>query len=214
MRAAFRNIVTLVFLAAATTAQAHPHVWVTMQSEVVYAADGKAVGVRHAWKFDDMFSAFAVQGLEAKDKAKPTREELAPLAEVNVTSLKDFDYFTNATADGKKVTFKDPAKGDYWLDYGDAVLTLHFLLPFTEPVRAKELVLDIYDPQIFIDFALAKDKPIALANAPSGCNATATPPRQMTFQESKRLAEIGADQKNTEMAWGANFANKLKVVCP
>src|SRR5262249_10865388 len=37
-------------------AQAHPHVWVTMKSEIVYAADGTATGVRHAWTFDDMFS--------------------------------------------------------------------------------------------------------------------------------------------------------------
>jgi Protein of unknown function (DUF1007). len=29
-------------------AQAHPHVWVTMKSEVVYGADGAATGLRHA----------------------------------------------------------------------------------------------------------------------------------------------------------------------
>src|SRR5262245_3793601 len=66
MHTILRNIVTLGFLVAASAAQAHPHVWVTIQSEVLYAPDGKAVGVRHAWKFDDMFSAFAVQGIEAK----------------------------------------------------------------------------------------------------------------------------------------------------
>ena len=65
-------------------AQAHPHVWVTMKSELVYGADGSATGVRHAWTFDDMFSTFATQGLESKEKGKFTREELAPLAEVNV----------------------------------------------------------------------------------------------------------------------------------
>ena len=81
---------------AAAAAQAHPHVWVTMKSEVVYAPDGTATGVRHAWTFDDMFSTFATQGLASKEKGKFTREELAPLAEVNVTSLKEFDYFTQA----------------------------------------------------------------------------------------------------------------------
>src|SRR5262245_20823427 len=83
-------------------AMAHPHVWVTMKSEVVYGADGAVTGVRHAWTFDDMFSAFATQGLESKKKGEFTREELKPLAEVNVTSLKDFDYFTSAKVDGKK----------------------------------------------------------------------------------------------------------------
>src|SRR5215475_6221406 len=81
---------------AATAASAHPHVWVTMKSELVFAPDGTVTGVRHAWTFDDMFSAFATQGIEAKKKGEFTREELAPLAEVNVTSLKEFDYFTYA----------------------------------------------------------------------------------------------------------------------
>ena len=72
------------------------------------------------WAFDDMFSAFATQGLEAKEKGKFTREELAPLAKTNVESLKEYDYFTFATADGKKAPLADPLP-DYWLDYKDSV---------------------------------------------------------------------------------------------
>src|SRR5215475_14775232 len=83
-------------------AQAHPHVWVTMKSEIVYGADGAATGVRHAWTFDDMFSTYATQGLASKEKGKFTREELASLAQVNVDSLKEFDYFTYAYVNGKK----------------------------------------------------------------------------------------------------------------
>ena len=82
----------MLALFAVGKAQAHPHVWVTMKSELVYGADGSATGVRHAWTFDDMFSTFATQGLESKEKGKFTRDELAPLAQVNVESLKDFDY--------------------------------------------------------------------------------------------------------------------------
>ena len=82
----------LVFLVAGLTcaldamgrAQAHPHVWVTMTEEILYAPDGTVTGVRHAWTFDDMFSAFATQGIEGKTKGAWTREELEPLARVNV----------------------------------------------------------------------------------------------------------------------------------
>ena len=97
-----RLLLAALACSAAAAAQAHPHVWVTMKSEVVYAPDGTATALRHAWTFDDMFSTFATQGLASKEKGKFTREELAPLAEVNVTSLKEFDYFTQARANGKK----------------------------------------------------------------------------------------------------------------
>src|SRR5205823_13012809 len=48
-------------------ASAHPHVWVTVSSELIYAPDGAVTGVRHAWAFDDMFSVFATQGIESKE---------------------------------------------------------------------------------------------------------------------------------------------------
>ena len=160
-----------------------------------------------------MFSAFATQGIEQKQKGKFTREELAPLAETNVTSLKEFDYFTFVTADGKKVELTDPPKGDYWLDYKDSVLTLNFTLPLKQPVAAKQLEIDVYDPAIFIDFEFAKDDAIRFVHKPANCGGTYETPREMTFQEQKALAQIPADQQNTSMAWGAQFANKIKVTC-
>ena len=91
---AIRLAAALLLFAIAGEASAHPHVWVTMKSELVYAADGTITGVRHAWTFDDMFSTYATQGLESKKKGEFTREELEPLAKVNVESLKEYDYFT------------------------------------------------------------------------------------------------------------------------
>ena len=64
-----------------------------MKSEVIYAPDGSVTGIRHAWSFDDMFSTYALQGIEHKKNGVYTREELAPLAETNVTSLKEYKYF-------------------------------------------------------------------------------------------------------------------------
>src|SRR4026209_1758535 len=95
-------LAALLSLAASSLVQAHPHVWVTMQTELVYAPDGSITGIRHAWSLDDIVSTFARQGMESKEKGKVTRDELAPLAKVNVESLKEYDYFTYATADGKK----------------------------------------------------------------------------------------------------------------
>jgi len=202
-------LVALLTLAFAAPARAHPHVWVTMHTELIYAADGSNTGVRHHWAFDDMFSAFATQGLDAKEKGKFTREELAPLAKVNVESLKEYDYFTYATVDGKKTPLAEPAP-DYWLDYKDEVLTLNFTLPFKQPVKAKDIKIEIYDPTYFIDFELAKDAPATLVGAPADCKLATELPRELTFQEGKRLAQ------NPEAAanWGAIFSNKIMVNCP
>ena len=102
---------------------------------MIYAADGSITGVRHAWTFDDMFSTYALQGIETKTKGVYTREELAPLAQTNVESLKEFGFFTFAKADGKKEKFLEPV--DYFLEYKDGALTLHFTLPLKTPVKTE-----------------------------------------------------------------------------
>ena len=208
-------LAAVALAAASVAAQAHPHVWVIIKSEVVYAPDGTVTGVRHAWTFDDMFSAFAVQGLERKSKSDPTREELAPLAEVNVGSLKEFDYFSYAKADGKKLQFSDPAAGEYWLTYDDARLTLHFTLKLKTPVKAKALDLEVYDPSYFVDFTFEEKDPVKLAGAPAGCRVSAAKPQdENAAAQAKRLAELPRDAPNDGVNYGMLFANKIAVACP
>jgi ABC-type uncharacterized transport system substrate-binding protein len=81
---------------------AHARVWVTMKCELRYDLDGSMIEVRHAWTFDDVFSALATLELETKKQGKFSREDLAPLAEVNVNSLKQYGYFTYAKVNGAK----------------------------------------------------------------------------------------------------------------
>ncbi len=203
-------------LAIATgPASAHPHVWVTVKSELVYAPDGTLTGVRHIWTFDDMFSVFATQGLEAKKKGEFTREELAPLAKVNVESLKEYDFFTYATANGKKVEFKDPPEGYYLLyDPKETVLTLHFELPLKTPVKAQNLNIEVYDREYFVDFSLDEKDPIKLAGAPAQCKLTIGKPQEMGAALQQQLSQLGPDQRDPSLTIGAEFANKIVVKCP
>ncbi|MFL6798620.1 MAG: DUF1007 family protein [Xanthobacteraceae bacterium] len=202
-------------LLAAGAACAHPHVWVTMKSELVYAPDGSVTGVRHAWTFDDMFSVFATQGIEAKKKGHFTREELAPLAEVNVTSLKEYDFFTTAKANGKPVTFAEPPAG-FYLDYDpkETVLTLHFTLPLKEPVKARDLSVEIYDKEFFVDFSFAEKDPVKLVGAPAKCKLTVGRPQDMNAALAQQLSQLGPEQRSTGLSIGEEFANKLFVKCP
>jgi ABC-type uncharacterized transport system substrate-binding protein len=195
---------------AANPAQAHPHVWITATSELIYAPDGSVTGVRHAWTFDDMFTTYALQGIATKTKGVYSREELTPLAQTNVESLKEFAYFTFAKADGKKEKFVEPV--DYYLEYRDSALTLHFTLPLKAPVKPKELVVEVFDPSFFIDFTLADKNPIKLVGAPAAC--------QMRFERpndgSAGAQKIGEQNflSGANANYGAMFANKITVDCP
>jgi ABC-type uncharacterized transport system substrate-binding protein len=203
-----------VLLLTGGVASAHPHVWVTVKSAVVYGPDGSVIGIRHAWAFDDMYSTFATQGLEQKKKGEFSREELQPLAQVNVESLKEYDFFTYAKADGKKAIFVDPVEYHLEFDPKDTILTLHFLLPLKRPLKAKSLNLEVFDPSYFVDFSFAEKDAVALAGAPAGCALNLTRPQELTAEMARRLAEIPPDGKIPENTYGAAFANKIVVKCP
>ena len=95
-------------------AVAHPHVQVQASANLLFSQTGQVTGIQHHWQFDEAYSAFAVQGLDANGDGKFSREELADLAKENTESLREFDYFTKLKVDGKKLDFGKPV--DYWLD--------------------------------------------------------------------------------------------------
>jgi ABC-type uncharacterized transport system substrate-binding protein len=200
-----------LLFAGAAPALAHPHVWVTMKSEIVYSPDGMITGVRHAWTFDEMFSTFATQGIESKKKGEFTREELKPLAEVNVTSLKEFGFFTFAKAAGKKVPLVDPV--DYYLEFNNSMLTLNFTLPVQTPVKAPSLDVEIYDPDYFVDFSFAEKDPVALKGAPAACKFAVGRPGGAGAAPVATPDE-SFFQKDSTTNYGAQFSNRIAVKCP
>lgn len=202
--------ISLALALGANAAQAHPHVWVIAASELIFAADGSITGVRHAWTFDDMFSAYALQGIATKKKGIYTREELAPLAQTNVESLKAFSFFTFVKVDNKKQKFADPI--DYYLEYKDAALVLHFTLPFKTFVKVKQLALEIFDPTYFVDFSLQKKDPIRLVGAPATCTLAVQRPSDGATGAQKLNEDTFLNGENAN--YGAMFANKISVECP
>ena len=197
---------------SASPAAAHPHVWVVVKSDVIYSPDGRISAVRHAWTFDEAYSSFAVQGLDKNNDGKLSADELAELAQVNVESLHEFDFFTFAKASGAKQDFGKPV--DYALDYDKAQLTLSFTLPLKAPSNRKTFSLEIYDPTWFVSFTLADgDDAVKTTGAPAGCARTITRPRPMEATQQQRLSEdFFSSLAGTN--FGASFINRVLVACP
>jgi ABC-type uncharacterized transport system substrate-binding protein len=162
--------VAVAFIALCLPVQAHPHVWVTVETTVLYEG-GTFTGLRQKWTFDEFYTAMAIEGLDANKDGKYDREELSELAKVNIASLKDFSYFTFPLLAGEPMKLLEPR--DYWLEHKDGNLSLHFTLPFAAPVlpKAKGLTFSTYDPSFFIAFDLAKmENPVRLdQGSPKGC---------------------------------------------
>lgn len=196
-----------------SAAMAHPHVWVAVRSEVVFGDDGKIIGVRHAWEFDEMYSAFATQGL-GKNGAPPTKEELAPLAKTNIESLAEFDYFTFAKQNNEKPAFK-PAQ-DVTLEVNERKsVVMRFFLPLQTPASAKKpFSFQVYDPTYFVSFGLEKKEPVTMSRAPAGCSLSLVEPSPLVAADNQKLSEAFFQNMSPGADFGIKLATRAIVACP
>lgn len=196
----------------AEPADAHPHVWVSVETTVVYER-GVISGFRHRWTFDELYTTMAIQGLDANGDGVYDRKELAELAQVNMDGLKEFGYFTFARLGGQDLELAAPK--DYGLDHKDGVLTLDFVLPLAQPVLsdADGFSFSVTDPSYFIAFDLAKDRPIRLSEgAPAGCEANVI----TAEQDAEQLQRLGQAFQNELGGATMNIggAKTVAVSCP
>jgi ABC-type uncharacterized transport system substrate-binding protein len=200
-------------LAAVTPARAHPHVWITVKSQIAFTPDGKVSAVIHDWVFDEMYSSFATQGLAPAGQLVK-KEQFAPLAKENAGSLAEIGYFTTLKIAGTSMDFGNVT--DYWMqERPDHLVEFHVTIPLKTPTRiTKFLTLRVADPEYFIDFEYDDKDPISLVSAPSGCTATVAKPKPIDTGDKQKLTESFF----TNLSPGANFGFKMAsaaiVACP
>jgi ABC-type uncharacterized transport system substrate-binding protein len=187
-------VASALALCAGRDASAHPHILIDARAMISFGADGRATQVTNVWRFDDAFSAFAVQGYDSKGDGRPTRADLQPLAKINIQSLSRYGFFTQAKLDGAAVAFAAPK--DYWDEFVDDALVLHFTLPFAQAaaVANKTLELDVYDPEYFAAISFA---PGAAVTTPGGhdCQTDLRRPEPLDQTVASALSVIPADQR-------------------
>jgi ABC-type uncharacterized transport system substrate-binding protein len=220
MRTGYRAALPAVGLlcwAAASPAQAHPHVWVRMQSDVVFNDQGLISAVNVSWTFDDAYAQVALDGLDKNGDGVYDPSELEPLTRENLDSLKDYNYFTYVRYDNKPQPIGTPV--DAGQIYSENKLQLHFQVPLVTPLDPTRgaFVLKTYDPEFFIAFDYVKDEPVSvIGNMPKSCALDVKPvPTDAELEQTRAmLATKGTDWKPSEEEdFGSLFAQPVTIQC-
>lgn len=214
------SLLAAATLIAGTTGEAlaHPHVWVTMQTSVVFNEQGLVSGVAVEWTFDDAYAQTALEGMDSNGDGVYSPDELDVLTRENIDALKDYDYFTFMTVDGKPQA-RGPIK-DAGQVYSNDKLTLHFTVSLPQPVdpRQHKFEVKIFDPEFYISFEYYADEPTDYAGElPKGCAVDIKPIPTTAELESTRtmLATKGTDWKpeDPSQQFGSMFAQPVSVAC-
>ena len=196
---------------------AHPHVWIDMTTKVLFDKDGRVRGLGIHWVFDPFYSLLL--SLRVKELAK-TEGKVAHATFVKnmVSRIKRHGYFTEATANKKRLDFASHAntsagqikdgkeKGRFWV---------RFDLKLKEAVdpKSKTFTYAVYDPTYYIEILHRERKPAytLVGIAKDVCHAFLIKPKpdagaQMLAASLDRTESAGD-------ALGQLFAEKVTLQC-
>ena len=192
-------LVSFVFFTTVHTVNAHPHVWIEGHLTVLFNSQGQVTALRHAWKFDELFSAFSLQGITREKNGVVPAAELKTLTDQWMLNLADpaSHFFTTVSHGGQPIALQKPVHTQSNLDTQTNQLNLSFELPFNEPLALSKLSLevDVNDPGYFVAFDYKGSQVLTLSEAPSTCRYSHMPPRALDPKSQRQLGALTPDQK-------------------
>ena len=206
------SMVSLLVPVGLDPVRAHPHIWIDLRSAVLFDESGKVSGLRVHWMFDEFYTIFATEGLEAGGDGVPTDKGLRLLADLSIKNLEEYSYFTFAKADGAAVAYG--AVTEYEAYLWEDRLVLVFTLPFAELLdpSAVNLSYSIYDPTYYIEVLHVREEPVLLEGAAlADCRTAVLEPNP-----GAEAVSLAASLDRTQTAGdglGELFAEQVSLLC-
>jgi len=188
-------VLALALLAPAAVAEAHPHIWIRATATLQFE-DGKIVGIRHEWVFDDFFSNALITDF---DKNKDKQFDAAEVKELEANAfvaLKEFGYFTHVRVGGKPVTIETVRDFAPAIKGGAVVYRFTAVLPQPVDPRATPFDAGIYDHSYYVDVEVNPQLGVKLAGGGS---------------EACKFAVV--EDKEAPLYFGATFARRIEIRC-
>jgi len=200
------------FIAALSfAAQAHPHSFITLHTEVV-AREGQMVGLNMRWTMDELTSADL---LYDAGNAKPGDEVWKKLAAEVMANVLGQHYFTEVWHNGQKVKFQNrPTEYGLSRDGHQAVLTFVLPLAQPQPLAGQTYTFSSFDPTYYVDMSYAEDADAALPAAlKTSCKVSVlTPePDEQVMDFAQSLDKADAPPEDMEL--GKQFAQTVTLIC-
>lgn len=215
MNSRFLSLVCALIILILTKTQtfAHPHVWVQVKTDIVYGKNDTVKGLRHSWTFDELYTVFALQGMDKNGDGIYDKAELEPLLKVNIDSLKEFNYFTFSKTGDQDINHIDPQQAELILE--DNLLVLSFTLPLSKAVHADAAAysFSVYDPTYYISFTFEDDMyPQLTSTTPKGCRTQLDSPKQ-SVEKLMNMSEIDFQNLGVNINFGGQFAQTVVLQC-
>lgn len=204
---------TLALLVMASSAMAHPHVWVDLRVKPVMNQQGELLGLQQAWRFDPFYSLVLIEELERGGPKNELEARYDQLAVEIINNLSGVNFFTQAKINDIKSNWKPVI--EYTLLRVGQRIEMRFFMPLMNPLvidKKQAFSYQVYDPTYYIEMLHALESGIDKTGLSNHCKITLESPNP-----SADLIEKALSLDKTEIAddpqLGLYFAEKVTLEC-
>lgn len=210
--------IILGLVTAATSATAHPHVFVEPHVEIVGNAAGTMTAIRNVWRMDELFSSSVVVDFDKNANGALDPDELDAVGETVRTSIAEWSFYSFVEMDGRDVDLVPPEKMHTL--YQDGQLIFFFEMPLKDPIDLAEHKVKVsnFDDSFYVAFNFEDADDFQLIDLPAGCSKKIYVPDEDEGAKNwmNTIAGLGTDEavpQDQANVYADILATRLEVSC-
>ena len=152
-----------VLILSACNLFAHPHVFIDANITFVFTRNGLQ-GIKAQWIFDEMFSNMVIHDYDKDKNREYSNKELRKLKKEMFSNLKDYDYFSSITIDGREYKVENIEDFSASIAQDRVIYTFFIPCEVMGSLKKTTITVSMFDRTYYVDIRLSKDNPVQFEN--------------------------------------------------
>ena len=167
---------SMVFLFGSTLLpNAHPHVFVEANMEVIINDKNQFTELRHVWRFDELFSTSLVFDYDANGNGKLDEDEINEITTTIQASIADYDFYTALRSGKDVINFYEPEKLSAYMENGEMIMFFTIEPENPHDFKTAPLRISASDTSYYVAFEFSEQS-ITLKQNAKGCKTNVIVP--------------------------------------
>ncbi|MEM7068588.1 MAG: DUF1007 family protein [Pseudomonadota bacterium] len=156
-------------------ADAHPHVFVEANIEIVRNNKGEFVELRQVWRFDELFSSTIVIDYDDNTDGELDEKELKNVTTIVKESIAEYDFYTAMRVGGKALEFYEPEEIGAYFEDGKMIMFLSLEPAKPYDLSKAPLKVSASDTSYYVAFEFDNESVFVSGNS-KGCSSNVVHP--------------------------------------
>jgi len=197
-------------------ANAHPHVFLEANLEIVRNEKGEVTDILHVWRFDEIFSSSMVLDFDENGNTILEIPELEMIANETRASLSQYSYFTHVKDGDKDIALKSP--DPYLVDFQDGQLLLIMSIALETPhmLGPEGFKIAVSDDTYYVAVEIADNDSIQISGKNTNCQWNIERPDfdALYARDAERLSDLFAAGPDEEVEGSDDYLTWVEFSCP